>query len=69
MALRTTELTAVAVMKGEIIIQLSKDVGQRVVFQTVRDRVRAQLDIAADDPDLPELFDFMISVGVGKTPP
>jgi hypothetical protein len=65
-ALRTTELTAVAVLKGEIIIQLSKDVGQRVAFQTVRDRVRAQLDIVADDPDLPELFEFMICVGVGK---
>ena len=65
-SLRTAELTAVAVLKGEIIIQLSKDVGQRVAFQTVRDRVRAQLDTAADDPDLPELFEFMICIGVGK---
>ena len=66
LALRTTELTAVAVLKGEIILQLSKNVGQRVAFQTVRDRVRAELDIAADDPDLPELFDFLISAGVGE---
>ena len=66
LALRTTELTAVAVLKGEIIVQLAKDVGQRVAFGTVRERVRAQLDSAADDPDLPELFDFLISAGVGK---
>ena len=65
-ALRTTELTAVAVLKGEIIVQMSKDVGQRVAFQTVRDRVRQQLRHAADDPDLPEVFDFLISLGVGK---
>ena len=65
MAMRTTELTAVAVLKGEIIVQLGKDLSQRVAFQTVRDRVRAQLHTAADDPDLPEVFDFLISSGVG----
>ena len=53
--MRTTELTAVAVLKGEIIVQMSKDVSQRVAFQTVRDRVRSQLHTAADDPDLPEV--------------
>ena len=66
MAMRTTELTAVAVLKGEILVQMSKDVSQRVAFQTVRDRVRSQLLTAADDPDLPEVFDFLISAGVGK---
>jgi len=66
LALRTTELTAVAVLKGEIIAQMSQEVGQRVAFKTVRDRVRSQLDAAADDPDLPELFDFLIALGVGK---
>ena len=65
LALRTTELTAVAVLKGEIIVQSSKHVGQRVAFGTVRERVRAQLDSAADDPDLPELFDFLVCAGVG----
>jgi hypothetical protein len=66
LALHTTELTAVAVLKGEIIVQMSADVGQRVAFQTVRDRVRQQLRHAADDPDLPEVFDFLIALGVGK---
>ena len=70
LALRTTELTAVAVLKGEIIVQsrenVGKGLGQSVAFGTVRERVRAQLDSATDDPDLPELFDFLISAGVGK---
>ena len=65
MGMRTTELTAVAVLKGEIIVQLGKNVSQRVAFQTVRDRVRSQLHTAADDPDLPEVFEFLISNGVG----
>ena len=64
-ALRTTELTAVAILRGEIIAQLAFQ-GQCVAFKTVRDRVRAQLDAVADDPDLPEVFDYLISAGVGK---
>ena len=32
----------------------------------MRDRVRSQLHTAADDPDLPEVFDFLISNGVGS---
>ena len=65
-AMRATELTAVAVLKREIIVQLGKDLSQRVAFQSVRDRVRSQLHTAADDPDLPEVFDFLISNGVGS---
>ena len=64
LALRTTELTAGAVLKGEIIIQ-SKDISQRVVFQSVRDKVRRELDSLADDPDLVEVFEFLIYLGVG----
>ena len=66
LALQTTELTAVAVLKGEIIVQMGKDLSQRVAFQTVRDAVRKELGSAADDPDLPNIFDFLINAGVGK---
>ena len=64
LALRTTELTAVAALKGEIIRQ-SASMNQKVVFQSVRDKVRKELAIAADDPDLVEVFEFLISLGVG----
>ena len=66
LAMRTTELTAVAVLKGEIIVQMGKDVGQRVAFLSVREKVRQELSNAADDPDLPELFDLLIHLGVGR---
>jgi hypothetical protein len=45
---------------------MGKDISQRVAFQTVRDRVRPQLHTAADDPDLPDVFEFLMSNGVGK---
>ena len=64
LALRTTELTAVAVLKGEIMLQ-STDLSQKVVFQSVREKVRRELHSAADDPDLIEVFEFLISLGVG----
>jgi len=66
LALRTTELTALSVLKGEIIVQMGKDVMKQVAFQTVREKVRVQLDSAAEDPDLPEVFDFLINAGVGR---
>ena len=65
MAMRTSELTAISLLKGEIIAQSANSIGQRVAFQTVRDKLRSQLHHAADDPDLPEVFDFLISNGVG----
>ena len=65
-AMRTTELAAVAALKGDIFVQLGTDLSQRVAFQTVRDLVRSQLHVAADDPDLPEVCDFLISNGVGS---
>ena len=65
-AMRTTELTAMSVLKGELIVQLGKDISQRVAFQTVRDRVRHELDMAAEDPDLPEVYDFLVSLGAGQ---
>ena len=66
LAMRTTELTAVANLKGEIIVQMGKHLSQRVAFQTVRDKLRSQLQTAADDPDLLEVFDFLIAAGVGR---
>jgi hypothetical protein len=65
-ALRTTELTAVAVLQRLAITQMSKDVGQRVAFQTIKDLARNQLGVCVDEPDFIELYDFLISLGVGK---
>ena len=65
-AMRTTELQAFQVLKGEIITQMNKDVSQTVAFQTTGERVKSMLGPAAQDRDIVQLFDFLISNGVGK---
>ena len=55
-----------ALLKGEIIVQMGKDVSQTVAYQTMWEQVQVQLDSAAEDPDLPELFGFLISAVLGQ---
>ena len=64
--MRMTAIEAFKVLKGQVIIEMNKDVGERVLFQTVVDAVAMQLGPAVADPDLPEIFDFLISNGAGK---
>ena len=45
---------------------MNKDVSQQVCFQTVLERVKAQLGPSVADPQLIEIFDFLISNGAGK---
>ena len=66
LALRTSELTAVAVLKGEMIVQMGKDLSQKVAYKSVIAKVRKELKIGADDPDLPDVFDYLRSLAVGK---
>ena len=64
LAMRTTEWSALYTLKGGI-IAASGTLGLRVAFASVVERTHMELDSAADDPDLDQLFDFMISIGVG----
>ena len=66
LALSTTEQTAVSVLQGLAITEMSKDVGQRVAFQTIKDLARAHLGSAVDEVDFMELYDWILSMGVGK---
>ena len=63
-AMRTSEWSALYTLKGGI-IEASGNLRQRVAFASVVERTYMELDSAANDPDLGELFDFLISVGVG----
>ena len=66
LGLRTSELSAVAILKGEIITQMGSDLSQKVAYKSVIAQVRRELKIAADDPDLPDVFDYLRSLGVRK---
>ena len=62
-ALRSTELTALSVLTGEIALQKNRSLGQEVAFESVRDAVRQELDVVVDEPEFLELFEFVISLG------
>ena len=62
-ALRTTELTAMSVLSGEITRQKSTNLAHEVAFLTVKEKVVHQLDVIADDPEFVELFDCVINLG------
>ena len=64
-AMRSTEWAALYTLRGEIIKEAGK-LGERVAFKSVLAATHIELDSAADDPDLPDLFDFLISIGVHK---
>ena len=64
-ALRTTEMQAVQVLKGEIIRQAGP-LAEKACFESVKERVGHMLGDAAGDPDLLHLFDYIVSLGVGS---
>ena len=73
LAMRTTEWSALYTLKGQIIKaaktqelnQTAVAAGQLVAYAKVFEACHVELDNAADDPDLPDLFDFLVSLGVG----
>ena len=73
LAMRTTEWSALYTLKGQIIKaaktqelnQTAVAAGQPVAYAQVFEACHVELDNAADDPDLPDLFDFLVSLGVG----
>ena len=64
-AMRTTEWSALFTLKGGI-IEASGKLGSRMAFASVVERTHMELDSAANDPDLGQLFDFLINIGVGN---
>ena len=65
-ALKNTELTAVAVLSGEITRRANMELAGRVQFECVKAAVRLELDVIVDEPEFVELFEFVISLGGAK---
>ena len=66
MALRTSELTAMAVLSGAVAHQLESAVAGEVAFETVKEKVRGELNMYVDMPGFIDLFEFVINMGAGK---
>ncbi len=62
MALKTTEITAMASLAGHIVVEAGASVAGRVGFESVREKLRHELGAATvDDPDFIQIFSFCIS--------
>ena len=55
-ALQTSELTAVAVLNGRVGVELNAAVAAEVAFETVKQKVRKELDTFVDEPEFVEMF-------------
>ena len=69
LALRTTEITAIKVLTGEIALQmkLSGD-SRKIDFLRVKANLRSQLDSIVDEAEFQELFEFVINLGANEGP-
>ena len=66
MALRTSELTALNVLTGAVALQLESATAGEVCFESVREKVQAELDLYVDMPGFIDLFEFVVNMGAGK---
>jgi hypothetical protein len=66
LALQTTELTALAVLTGAVTLAHESAVAEDMALETVKEKVRHELDVFVDLPDFVELFEFIINMGAGK---
>ena len=54
--MQTSELTAVAVLNGRVGVELNAAVAAEVAFETVKQKVRKELDTFVDEPEFVEMF-------------
>ena len=66
-ACRTSELTALAVLTGQVTEQSNAAVAGEVMYATVKEKLRSELDYYVDEPEFIEMFDFVVSVGANNT--
>ena len=63
LALRTSELTAMSVLAGAAAFEFGSAVADAVCFETVREKVRTELDMYVDMPHFIDLFEFVVNMG------
>ena len=62
-ALRTSELTAVAVLTGAVTMQMEGSLSREVDYATIKDKLRNELDTYVDEPEFIELFQTVVDLG------
>ena len=62
MALHTSELTALSVLSGAVGEARGSAVAGQVCFETIRGRVRMELDMCVDQAGFIDLFEFVVNM-------
>ena len=63
MALRTSEVSAMSVLSGAVALAFESAVAGEVCFDTIREKVRMELDMYVDLPGFIDLFEFVVNMG------
>ena len=61
-------ITALSVLSGHVGLALESAVAGEVCFESVREKVRLELDMYVDLPGFIDLFEFVINMGATKSP-
>ena len=60
--LNTTELTALAVLSSAITTEMESAVAAKLELESIREKVRHELDLCVDEPEFIELFEFVLNL-------
>ena len=63
MALRTSELTAMAMLTGAVTLEFESAVAGQVAFESVQKQVREELNMYVDMLGFIDLFEFVVNLG------
>ena len=66
LALQTSELTALAVLTGSVSLEYESALADHVSFETVKSKVRLELDMYMDQAEFTDLFEFVVDMGAHK---
>ena len=62
-ALRSSELTALAVLTGEVTRAMEGHLAKHVDYMTIKTKIRHQLDTYVDEPEFIEVFQTVVELG------
>ena len=59
-------MTAIAVLTGAVSTQADANLSGEVLFESIKDKLRAELDIFVDEPEFIEMFEFVVTQGANR---
>mgnify|MGYP005671993335 CR=1 FL=1 len=66
LALHTSELTALAVLTGSVSLEYESALAGHVSLETVKSKLRLELDMYVDQAEFTDLFKFVVNMGAHK---